>query len=389
MARLMLLAAFVMSVSGQGCYSSDCSTCLSNPSCYYYLSCGYCTSYTSGPCNNEYPTQKSSMCPTPPTTAEAVGPLSSAYGLVSLGAVALVVMAVLVYTDIEKFCSKKIPSQTQGSSSSPNGSGGFGYNLHILFLSCICLWFGLSLDLASPALPWMVLVFARNTQSVNAFFIQICQLDSSKAPVICNHYTLMQYLKAVSANPLDQAFAQNALALGVIAYVSSIGLFFPCALMTSIAVYRLNKKIKFGIPPYTSGCSLTSLFVAQILGWTSFIIYSVVIFCATSLCSTVVSKFSGGNIQYISLPGSVAAGFGMALQLIGLILQAIVARSLISLPGIGCNRGGCCRMENEQGTTPPWQTNVLASVLSDNTLNDGRGGPVHEQFKHLSAAPTY
>ena len=374
-----------MSVSGQSCSSSDCSTCLSDSSCYYFVSCKSCISYSSGTCNGESSAHYASMCPTlptAPTVTEAVRPFSSAYWLLSLGAVAVIVTAVIVYTDIEKLCSQKIPTDSQGSSSPPASPGGFGCSVHMLFLSCICLWFGLSLDLASPALPWLLSLSATSSSSANAFFVQYCLLDSagSKAPTICYQYTLVQFLTFQGSSITDLAYAQNALSFGSVAYVFSIGLFFPCALMTSIAVYRLNKKIKYVITPYTSGCSLGSLLVAQILGWTSLFVYSVVIFCATSMCAELATKYPLYNAgPYTLLPGSVAAGIGMALQLVGLILQAIAARALISVPGIGCNRGGCCKISI--GNTPPWQPNPI------NTLNDG--GPVKEQFKVLSVAPTY
>ena len=122
--------------------------------------------------------------------------------------------------------------------------------------------------------------------------------------------------------------------------------------MASVAVYRLNKFAKYGIPPYTSGCSPASLSVAQMLGWPSFAIFSIVFFCAISICSSAASKassFSFGNVQYNLMPGSVAAGVSVAFQLIGCVLMSVVAYALKSMHGIGCNSGGCCKLTLNNG----------------------------------------
>ena len=155
----------------------------------------------------------------------------------------------------------------------------------------------------------------------------------------------------------DVAYIRNALALGSIAYVVSIGLLFPCALMTSVAVYRLNKLARYGTPPYTSGCSPASLFVAQMLGWPSFAIFAIAFFCALALSSSAADKLNSqgtsgpgnGRVEHNLMPGSVAAGVSVALQLLGLALQAVVARALSAVKGVGCNSGGCCRLALDDG----------------------------------------
>ncbi len=156
----------------------------------------------------------------------------------------------------------------------------------------------------------------------------------------------------------DLAYAQNGLALGAIAYVFTIGLLFPCALMTSIAVYRVNKLIKNGISPYSSGCSPASLSVAQMLGWPSFAVFAISFFCALSLSSTVADKLNSFTssgaplVVYSAMPGSVAAGVSLAFQLVGLVLQNVAARALASVQGVGCNDGGCCRLATDNGPMP-------------------------------------
>jgi len=170
----------------------------------------------------------------------------------------------------------------------------------------------------------------------------------------------------------DFAFAQNALLLGTFGYITTIGLSFPCALMTTIAVYRYNRFIKYSIPPYTSGCSPASLSVAQMIGWPSFGIFTIVVGCGISLASTVaktINSRAGGSIsqfEYLSMPGSVAAGVSLAMQLIGLIMVSLIARSLRKVQGIGCNSGGCCRLAlDDEGVKSPELGKALMSGSDD------------------------
>lgn len=137
----------------------------------------------------------------------------------------------------------------------------------------------------------------------------------------------------------DQALAQRGLALGVVAYTVLIGLLLPSAVLTSIATYRFSKSTKHGTPAYTSGCSPASLFVAQLLGWPAFSAFAIVAFIAISVCSAAAVKTRS---QFEGLPGIVAAMVSVTLLLLGLILQAIVARALKDVRGVGCNSGGCC-----------------------------------------------
>ena len=130
--------------------------------------------------------------------------------------------------------------------------------------------------------------------------------------------------------------------------------------MASVAVYRLRRFELTGIPPYTAGCSPTSLLVAQMLGWPAFAIFSIVVFVASSLCSTVTTQlnnyksnpFNDGTAEYLFMPGPVAAGVSMTFQLLGLILLAVVSRALSSVHGVGCNGGGCCRLALDDGLDP-------------------------------------
>jgi hypothetical protein len=353
---LLLLATLVGAAWGQSCSSSDCATCLSDSSCFYYVKCGYCTSYGGSTCNGESPTRYSSSCPATPTAAEAALPLSPPYWAVGLAAIAVSVTAVLAYSPLEQFCGQK------EAPSLPSHSG-VGCSHHLLFLSCCFLWLGLSLGLAAPALPWLVAASAKYTTAASAFFYFNCFQDNGvTTPVasVCQQVSTVQYLGGInssnSAFAAYLAYAQNGLAIGIIFYTVMIGLLFPCALMTSVAVYRLNKLARYGTPPYTSGCSPASLAVAQMLGWPSFVIFAIVFFCALTLCSAVADRTNAGEyigndvtVEYRLMPGSVAAGVSFALQLVGLALQAVVARALSAVKGVGCNSGGCCRLAMDDG----------------------------------------
>ena len=357
--RLLLLLAALAGAWGQ-CYSSDCATCLSDSSCVYFVNCRQCATsiYAPPSCNGEPPARSISICPAPPTAAEAARPLFPPYWVVGLAVVAVGVTAVLSYSPLEKLCGEKeVPSSLSHS--------GVGCSHHLLFLSCCFLWFGLSLGLAAPALPWLVVVASpTNTLAASAFYTFNCFQDSSpspastQAPTACFQLTTAQFLNNFNSRPAlaaDLAYAQNGLALGTVAYIVSLGLLLPCALMTSIAVYRLHKLARYGTPPYTSGCSPASLTVAQMLGWPSFAVFAIAFFLAIYLCATVADKlntqkyFGQSTVEYRLMPGSVAAGVGFALQLVGLALQAVVARALSAVKGVGCNNGGCCRLALDDG----------------------------------------
>jgi hypothetical protein len=163
-----------------------------------------------------------------------------------------------------------------------------------------------------------------------------------------------------SSSP-DAQWADQGYALGIVGYIAGLGLLFPCAVMASFAVYRLRRFEKTGIPPYTSGCSPSSLAVAQMLGWPAFIIFSIVVFIATSLCSTITTKlnnfnsnpFNNGKVEYLLMPGPVSAGVSIAFQFLGLTLLAVVSRSLSSVHGVGCNGGGCCRLAMDDSGLDP------------------------------------
>ena len=363
----LLFAALASRVFGD-CLSRDCKTCLNSQasyvgeSCYYYPSCGYCTSQsTNNPptstCDGETPVRSPSLCPVVPTAAQAVLPLTPAYWLIFLGVIAVGVTALLAYSPLERFCGQKPSSSLQHD---------FGYSRHLLFVSCCFLWFGLSLSLAAPALPWLVSASVRETDAASAFFFIGCPIHYKTKATFCQQVPLMQILSGPFAptTPADLVYAQNGLALGVIAYIVTIGLLFHCALMTSIALYRLSRLAKNGTPPYTSGCSPASLSVAQTLGWTSFSVFCIAFFCALALCSAVANKLNADGpsflfygesdgVQYKLMPGSVAAGVSIALQLLGLLIQNVVARSLTAVHGLGCNSGGCCRQALDDGYEPP------------------------------------
>ena len=223
----------------------------------------------------------------------------------------------------------------------------------MLFISCCCLWFGLSLVLAAPALPWIVAAKLHDTTALSAFYSIGCfePFDWASSPPawgeqVCTYYSLLPVRRYWTTE--DKGYVQSGVALGVIAYVAALGMLLPCALMTSVAVCRMQKLARYGTPPYISGCSPASLHVAQCLGWPAFSVLAVAFFCSLALCSTATAKLNANNYnlqaQWLLMPGSVAAGLGVALLLLGLALQASVARALRAVHGVGCNSGGCCRL---------------------------------------------
>jgi hypothetical protein len=150
----------------------------------------------------------------------------------------------------------------------------------------------------------------------------------------------------VGLSDADIQYAEQGFALGAVGYIAGIGLLLPCVLMASFAAYRLRRFEATGIAPYTSGCSPVSLAVAQMLGWPALAVITILAAFATGLCSDVaaqLNKYNSNNfVEYLFLPGPLAAGASITLQLLGLILLAVISRSLSSVHGVGCNRGGCC-----------------------------------------------
>jgi hypothetical protein len=347
-ALALLLAFYIPGASAQSCsYNSGCSTCLSanqgggSPGCFYFANCGgssFCSPSPSWCSSGATAITSAAQCPTAPTAIEAASPLSFAYGLLGLAVLAVCLTALAAHASaLEQSCQ----CYARGK---PPPRAALGRNNHLLFLSSCFLWFGLSLGLAAPALPWLVAATATSTTEASAFFVQFCQFGaSSKEYSLCNQYSLVQYLGNLggSLTKEDQALGQSALALGVVAYLVLIGLLLPSAAITSVAVHRFNRSTQLGTPAYTSGCSPASLFVAQLLGWPALATFSIVSFIAISVCAAAAARLRG-EPQFAGLPGIVAALVGAALLLVGLVLQCLVARALKDVRGVGCNRGGCC-----------------------------------------------
>jgi hypothetical protein len=352
----LLLAALVSGVSGQNCPSTpDCRSCLSNQGCYYQIGCNYytCTSY-SGPQCDQFPITNAGNCPVLPTAAVAAAPISSAYWTLSIAFVAAGVLVALLYSPLETLCGQR------QSLPAAHGGSRFGSSGVLLLLSCWCLWFGFSLSLAAPALPWLVAVTSpTDLYALTAFNYYECfTFGGNAAAKVCTFYRTLDYIDARNADTASLQYAERGLALGAVGYTVALGLLFPCVLMASLAAYRLRRFEKTGAAPYTSGCSPTSLAVAQSLGWPAFAIISILVFIATSLCSEAAGqlnkyRFSANIVEYAMLPGPVAAGVSMTFQLFGLVLLAVVSRSLSSVQGVGCNGGGCCRLAFDNGGLDP------------------------------------
>ena len=348
---LLLLAGLAACASGQ-CFSSDCATCLSNPSCYFYVRCGQCTSVSGGTCDGQSSMRYAGDCPA--DALEAARPLSTAYWTLSIAFVASGFLVALLYSPLEQLCGQR---QSSGSA-----HRGFGCNSYLLLISCWCLWLGVSLILSAPLLPWLVNATTSFTIAVTAFNVYQCQYSTTKSS-LCTVMTTFEFVDDFSRGRdtiADIQYIDQAFSLGVVGYIACIGLLLPCALMASMAAYRLRRFEKTGIPPYTSGCSPASLAVAQMLGWPALFVLSILAFTATSLCLTVKNLLntyvgdllSGGTAEFTLMPGPVAAGVGMMFQFLGLILLAVVSRALSSVHGVGCNGGGCCRLAVDDGLDP-------------------------------------
>jgi len=278
----------------------------------------------------------------------------------------------MAYSPIEQICGSKVSPTFQG----------YNCSNHLLFFAACFLWVGLALGLAAPALPWIV-SFSTSSSTyssqpaffITAFSFEVCSVYSLTFDIFClNRYTFSEYLTPneggnnifVTLSSTELSYVQNALLLGSFGYVVSVGLLLPCAIMTSIALYRYNRLIKYGIPAYTSGCSLASLSVAQMIGWPAFAIFIIVIGSGVQLSSTATKYLRANgpfsNAEYIAMPGSVAGGVSIFMQLVGLALVSIAAKALQKVKGVGCNTGGCCKLamaNDDEDEESPQQNKVV------------------------------
>lgn len=350
--KSVLLSLAVTQIWGQCPFTTDCKTCLSNRYCYFFVKCEICSTSTNA-CS-ESPITSPNNCVANrswPTVTQLATSRSSIYGVLGIGLAAIIILTIISYSPIEEICGLKVTPTFNG----------FGCTSYMLSFASCFLWLGLSLSLATPSLPWLASFtptndYQQNVYFASAFMYEFCVIDNDTLEIATcpSAYVFSEIVSSSTSSVFSSAFSstefsyfRNALLLGAFGYVTTIGLLFPCAVMSSIALYRYNRYIKYGIPAYTAGCSLASLSVAQMLGWPSFIIFIIVIGCGVQLAATVVKVLSVRafpDIQFFAMPGSVAAGVSIFMQLLGLILVSISSRALRNVKGVGCNSGGCCRL---------------------------------------------
>ena len=231
---LLLLAGLAVGASGQQCVSSDCATCLTDPRCSYYNNCGVCTSLTGSSCGGEPAINNAALCLAPPSAAEAARPLSSAYWTLTIAFIASGGLVALLYSPLEQLCGqrRKFAGSVQRS---------FGYSHYLLLLACWCLWFGFSLSLAAPALPWIVAATTSSTAALTAFNAYACTMRGDGTSY-CYIFRSMDISSGGfgSVTFTDTQYVEEGFALGVVGYIVGIGLLFrasswPALLCTACA----------------------------------------------------------------------------------------------------------------------------------------------------------
>ena len=208
--------------------------------CVFSVRCG-CSStfnfYSSG-CSPGL--TSAAQCPSIPTAVEAARPLSSAYGVLGLAAFAVICTAATTYSNVEHNCCAR---------GKPTPRAALGLNHHLLFLSSCLLWFGLSLGLAAPALPWLIAVAPTFVTAANAFFFYSCGFDPATNDYsLCYQFTQVKFLANERLAMEDQALAQRGLALGVVAYIVLIGLLLPSAVITQASPRTASAKAQSMAP---------------------------------------------------------------------------------------------------------------------------------------------
>jgi hypothetical protein len=221
------------------------------------------------------------------------------------------------------------------------------------FAASTLQWLGVCLMIAGPVAPWIVTAPGgpRDYLYVNAFNVYNCRTASVASG--CEVTSLSSFIDYGDTKLTD--FVNRGLALGGVALALSVGLLIPSALMTSVATYRLSLLERFGVPPYTAGCSLASLTVVQVLAWTGFGLSFIVFISALALCGNVIStspNFNGDALSSANLPGPVLFGIGLALTLVGVAIVSFIAKLEARILGVGCNRGGCCDIIEEENRGP-------------------------------------
>jgi hypothetical protein len=352
-------------MSQQYCFSfRSCSTCAgatatNDGACGWCSRYGPCTPASSTSCNGYAPDALTpSACPPIPAAATAAWSSADALGTLSIGFLAIALLAILVFSPVERLCGRRAAS---APSVQPRAT-----SVRILFAASSLMWLGVSLLLAAPAAPWIIEASqAFEYFYVNAFSYNFCRTGSSQSgdfPPAGVTLCVVQPLDYISAQSDDAVgYVNSAKALGGLALVFTVALLLPAALMASVAAYRMSLLERFGTPPYTAGCSLASLAVAQALAWTGAALAAIVWFCALALVDRVVTKLGPSvSLGTTNLPGEVLCGVGVACTAVGAALVSVVARWEARILGVGCNGGGCCKISFEAaGGEAPRETTAL------------------------------
>lgn len=299
-------------------------------------------------------------CPPIPTAATAAWSFANALGTLSIGFLAIALLATLIFSPVERFCGRgraatsTFPVQPRAAS------------VRTLFAASSLMWLGASLLLAAPAAPWIISIAgAYESAYVTAFSYFNCETGNGGGggfPPVGETWCISEPLQYIAALSPDEAgYVNSGQALGGLALALTVALLLPAALMASVAAYRLSLLERFGTPPYTAGCSLASLAVAQALAWTGASLAAIAWFCALALVDKVVAKLGPAySLGTANLPGEVLCGVGVACTAVGAALVSVVARWEARILGVGCNGGGCCKITFEAaGGEAPRETTAL------------------------------
>jgi hypothetical protein len=339
--------AFAAAQEPDSCSSiSTCSSCAGADARYEQYPCAWCPDYNgcvpsnSGYCNGRQTVSSPRDCPVPLTVQVAAWQSSDALGTLAIAGVAVVTLAVAAFSSVERACGRR---------ASDGAALAREWGVAPVFAGAALLWTSLSLLLASPAAPWITALEGQQSYYyTTAFATFTCSQDTSVEPPthVCQSLSLSYYKRdGLTGSQNLSLKITSGQVLGAFGLIFALGLLLPAALMASIATYRLSMLRRYGEAPYTAGCSLASLAVAQALAWTGFALTCVVWFAALGLCRSLVEndlKYVGSSITYAASPGSVLMALAAAAALVGAALVSAAARATRDVLGVGCNRGGCC-----------------------------------------------
>jgi hypothetical protein len=292
--------------------------------------------------------------PSPVTAASSSALLSQSAALGGLGFVASIILALFIYSPMEKLSSKPHAAPIV----SP-------WALHALFCASSLLWFSLGLFLATPDVPWVFVpsggppgqpVTNAFVLTMFHFFFCASALDSFARPLACQSVPLTQAQTLFGGGsaqlPNIPGLTNSINSAGSIAasvYTCSFIFLLPAAIVLSVCTYHLKNYLRHSTPTPTEGCARGGFALGVALGLLSAITTLGTMAGAFNLAGPQVTELSsnilgpnaaqaGSSPTIVGVPGPILGALALVCSLVAALLLVTIPfcfPGLTSLPGFG------------------------------------------------------